>query len=486
MIPPRILLAGLSLLSPFSLAQKLHPTPHNTLVIISTSDIHGNLDKFPKLTTLVKQYRARFPHVLLVDSGDYFTGNPYVDDWEKRGEPITILMNKVGYDAMTIGNHDLDYGQEALRDHIKGMGTTKCVVTNVTPSPMLEKCFLPYASIPIKNTSISVGIIGLVDLQTTDIRKMTGIPWWKLPDEVDYKGITDRFRLHHNTINIILSHLGYEHDLKMMKYSPNTDIILGGHTHVTLPNGHIKTGTLLSHTGHRLSHVGVTKIIFTTNDTPTVLFKSTKAVPLDDSIPDDPEVKNLVQQFTGNPLFKQQVALAGENISHVTIGSLFCKAIQQAAGADIAIYNRGGVRVKTHLNKGPVTIKDIYEMEPFREEIVTCSMSKADIEQLILTKFMSPSETEGGVLEIYCSGFSYQIMDGISPSITSTLKSGKTYTVAMGDYLCNNFEFPQREQGKTTGKAVRDALISYLKQVQEIFNPPPSKLPIIRQTTFSL
>lgn len=71
MIPPRILLAGLACLCPFTLAQKLKSDPHKTLIIISTSDMHGNLEKFPKLATLVKQYRAKYPHVLLVDSGDY-------------------------------------------------------------------------------------------------------------------------------------------------------------------------------------------------------------------------------------------------------------------------------------------------------------------------------------------------------------------------------------------------------------------------------
>lgn len=437
------------------------------------------------LATLVKQYRAKYPHVLLVDSGDYFMGNPYVDDWEKRGEPLTVLMNKLKYDIVTIGNHDLDYGQEALRDHIKGMPGTKFVVTNVNPSPTLENCFSPYASIPIKGTPISIGFIGLVDLQTTDVRRMSGISW-KLPDEEDYKGITDRFRLHHNTINVILSHLGYDHDLKMMKYSPNIDVILGGHTHVMLPHGHLRTGTLLSYTGHRLSHAGVTEITFSTEKPASILSKSTKAVSLDERIPSDPEVEKIVQQFTGNPFFNQQVGVAGEDITHVTVGTFFCKAIQQASHSDIAIYNRGGVRARSHLCKGPIKIKDIYEMEPFREKVVTCSMSKADIEQLILSKFMSPSDDEGGILEVYCSGFSYQIMDGVTPSITSTLKNGVIYTVAMGDYLCNNFKFPQKGNGKPTGISVRSALIEYLKQIKELFNPPPPKLPIIKDTTFAL
>lgn len=386
MIPLRIVLASLACLCPFSLAQEPKSDPDKTLIIISTSDIHGNLDNFPRLATLVKQYRAKYPHVLLVDSGDYFIGNPYVDDCEKRGEPLTILMNKLGYDVVTIGNHDLDYGQEALRDHIKGMPSTKFVITNASLSPTLENCFSPY----------------------------------------------------------------------------------------------------LSHTGHSLSHVGVTEIIFSTEHPVSILSKSTRAVSLNEEIPNDPEVKEIVRRFSGNPLFNQQVGVAGEEITHVTIGTLFCKAIQQASHSDIAIYNRGGVRSKNHLNKGPVTIRDIYELEPFREKIVTCSMSKADIEQQILSKFMSPTDDEGGILEVYCSGFSYQIMDGVTPSITSTLKNGVIYTVAMGDYLCSNFIFPQRGNGKPTGIDVRKALIDYLKQIKKLLNPPPSKLPIIRDTTFAL
>lgn len=95
MIPLRIVLASLACLCPFSLAQEPKSDPDKTLIIISTSDIHGNLDNFPRLATLVKQYRAKYPHVLLVDSGDYFIGNPYVDDCEKRGEPLTVTRHDI-------------------------------------------------------------------------------------------------------------------------------------------------------------------------------------------------------------------------------------------------------------------------------------------------------------------------------------------------------------------------------------------------------
>lgn len=56
----------------------------------------------------------------------------------------------------------------------------------------------------------------------------------------------------------------------------------------------------------------------------------------------------------------------------------------------------------------------------------------------------------------------------------------------MGDYLCNNFNFPQQGEGTAAGKSVRQALISYLTQLKELVNPPLTQLPIIRKTTFSL
>lgn len=485
MMPYRLLLAGLLFLSPFSLAQKNEPNPQQTLIIISTADIHGNISQFPKLATLVKSYRNKYPHVLLVDSGDYFMGSPYVDDWKTPGEPLTILMNKLGYNVATIGNHDLDYGQEALRKHIKGTPGITYILTNASPSPTLENCFSPYYSMPLKNSSVSVGFIGLVDFQTTDVLKMDGLAW-ELPDQKAYKEVTDSFRLNNNTINIVLSHLGYDHDGEMMKYSPNINVIFGGHSHVTLPHGQFKHNTLLSHTGARLHCAGVTTIVFSEGKQPSILSQSTEAIPLNDTIPNDPEFEKLVRQFTNNPFFCKQITTAMEDIPHSSMGYYLCQAIKTAVNADIALYNRGGVRAKTQFPKGAITIKDIYEMEPFRDTIVTCRMSKADVEQLILTKFMTLCEDEGGILDVYCAGFTYQITEGPTPSITSSLKPGMFYTVAMGDYLCNNFEFPQKGEGKATGQSVRNALIDFLSRTKELFNPPPTKPQIIRQTTYSL
>ena len=71
-------------------------TDEKEIVIISTNDIHGQIQQFPKLATFVNRVKAKHPNVILVDAGDRFTGNPYVDYAEERGLPIITLMNELG------------------------------------------------------------------------------------------------------------------------------------------------------------------------------------------------------------------------------------------------------------------------------------------------------------------------------------------------------------------------------------------------------
>ena len=69
------------------------------VVIISTNDMHAQLARFPLLATLIQQKKAEGGEVIVVDAGDRFSGNPYVDHALERGEPMIRLMNEVGYDV---------------------------------------------------------------------------------------------------------------------------------------------------------------------------------------------------------------------------------------------------------------------------------------------------------------------------------------------------------------------------------------------------
>ena len=88
------------------------------VVIVSTNDMHAQLARFPLLATLIQQKKTEGGEVIVVDAGDRFSGNPYVDHALERGEPMILLMNKVGYDVVTMGNHDFDYGQKILKKRL--------------------------------------------------------------------------------------------------------------------------------------------------------------------------------------------------------------------------------------------------------------------------------------------------------------------------------------------------------------------------------
>ncbi|MBR5135939.1 MAG: metallophosphoesterase, partial [Rikenellaceae bacterium] len=93
------------------------PKPTRRVVILSTNDIHGAIQQFPRLATAIAECRDTV-EVILVDAGDRWTGNAYVDKAEQKCLPVIELMNRVGYDVATLGNHEFDYGQELLRERI--------------------------------------------------------------------------------------------------------------------------------------------------------------------------------------------------------------------------------------------------------------------------------------------------------------------------------------------------------------------------------
>ena len=84
--------------------------------IVSTNDMHANIDYFPQLAALVDSLRSVHPDLLLFGAGDNRSGNPVNDRYEEVSKPMYELMNAVGFDLSTFGNHEWDAGVLALRD----------------------------------------------------------------------------------------------------------------------------------------------------------------------------------------------------------------------------------------------------------------------------------------------------------------------------------------------------------------------------------
>lgn len=129
-----------------------------TVVLLSTNDIHARIERFPQLAAAVEACRDTARIVFLVDAGDRWTGNAYVDMAEGR-RPILELMNRLGYDAATVGNHEFDPGQGVLGDMLRfAEFPVVCanLLSDTTAVPQPEPCVV------VKKHGVKVGFVGVV------------------------------------------------------------------------------------------------------------------------------------------------------------------------------------------------------------------------------------------------------------------------------------------------------------------------------------
>ncbi|MFT7230055.1 MAG: 5'-nucleotidase [Bacteroidia bacterium] len=216
------------------------------LVILHTNDWHSHIEPFAadhkrypglggaaKRASLIKDIRAQYKHVLLLDSGDIFQGTPYYNYY--GGELEFKLMSEMGYDYATLGNHDFDGGLDGL---VKQMPHASfkflCANYDFSNTP-LAGMVQPYA---IKKMGpYQIGLFGIgIELAGLVPDKLYG--GIKYQDPITNANKTAQL-LKDKGCNIIicLSHLGYEYkgnkvsDKVLAKSSNNIDLILGGHTH---------------------------------------------------------------------------------------------------------------------------------------------------------------------------------------------------------------------------------------------------------------
>ncbi|MCD6353960.1 MAG: metallophosphoesterase [Prolixibacteraceae bacterium] len=91
--------------------------PQKEFSVFFVNDVHGQLQNFAKIKQIVESEQQK-TNVIVACSGNIFSGNPAVDNYQDKGFPMIDVMNRVGFDVMAIGNHDFDYGPEVLKKRI--------------------------------------------------------------------------------------------------------------------------------------------------------------------------------------------------------------------------------------------------------------------------------------------------------------------------------------------------------------------------------
>jgi len=438
-------------------------------VILAVNDMHASIDNFPKFEYIIDSLRTLYPDMLIVAAGDNQTGNPVNDQYPVKGLPMIELMNAIGFNLSATGNHEFDSHPDGF-SILTHKADFDFICSNVTAADSLNIKISPYKIITLPN-GLRLAFISLLNLN------QNGIPDTH-PDNTDGFTFRPPFEVAREymylrkecDIFIALTHLGFEEDVKLAEELPaGLDLIIGGHSHTRVDREQVHNGILITQAENKLKYA--TLIRMTLRDDGT-LQRSMNLINIRDSKKENYYVRAMVDKYNDNPVLNEVVATSTDDFSsYEELGYLMADAQRDAAGADIALVNPGGVRID-RLAKGPVTKKNIYQLDPFGNELVLTSLTGNEIESLMIAAY--PIDDREAIIT---SGLRTIVHPGTNGTLASVelltmdgrpLDMEKTYLVAMNSYMTQVYHYNHSDPGKSLYITTADATISYLKKLQTI------------------
>ena len=346
--------------------------------ILAVNDMHAQIEVFPQLAALADSLRTIDPSLLIFSAGDNRTGNPINDKYILPAYPMVALMNQVGFNGSTLGNHEFDV--HSLKRLI-GLSNFRYICANAFPSDSSGIKLVPTQVFDVEG--LKVGVIGCIQLSPAGIPSthpdnLEGISF-KPAEEIipQYESLSKEC-----DVTILLSHLGYPDDIKMAEKFPWLDLIIGGHTHTQLKGDEVKNGVLITQNRNKLHRV--TYITLTVEDG-KVVDKKAEYIDVRKFPKTVKVVEEMIRFYNDNPTLCRVLAVADTPFeTREELGCLMCDAFMAETGSEIAIENPGGVRIDA-LPQGDITVRNVLEMDPFDNHAVILELTGDEIAHMMLT-----------------------------------------------------------------------------------------------------
>ena len=383
-------------------------------VILHTNDVHGAIQDYAKVAALKADYEARGAIVYLVDAGDFSQGSVYVS-LNKGADAITML-NAVGYDFVTLGNHEFDYGAQQLADNLKKANF------RILCSDVLDADGDPAAdeavTSEVEGSGLKIGFFGLATPETktkANPALIKGLTF--LSGEALYKCAQDEIdwlKQENADVIICLAHLGVDKESQpntsydLYKNTKGIDFIIDGHSHTVMTKG--PNGEPIQSTGTALANVGVIII-----DNATKKIESNELIALKDYTGSDAAVAAAAKAIMdpidaayGEVFAKSAVDLngakaPGNRTEETNMGDLITDAMMwaiktKAPSVDmtnaVAITNGGGIRAA--IKKGDITKKDINTVLPFGNTLAVVYVKGSELLEALEASTYCTPEAVGG------------------------------------------------------------------------------------------
>jgi 5'-nucleotidase / UDP-sugar diphosphatase len=463
-----------------------------TLTVLHTNDLHAHVEPTPirgkayggyaRHATIIKQTKAKEKNVLVLNAGDVFQGTLYFNVYD--GLADLALLNSIGYQAQTLGNHEFDKGIPALIEYAT-RANFPLLACNIDfkSHDELKPWIKPYTILEVDKQK--VGIIGLITDTTPSITT--------LGDELGFldhisstqKAVDDLTAQGVNKI-ILMSHIGYEDDKILAAKVKGVDAIIGGHSHTPLGTpaleGWRPSGgpfpTLVKDLEGNITPIfqawewgkvmGKFKLKF---DRKGKLEKVEEAVPMvvGPEIAEDPAIASMVDAFRKplEALMNTQVAMSEVALTDRTkVGYLVADSYLDATaklGADLALMNPGGVRA--NLEAGKVSYAAANAICPFRNTLTVADLTGAELVKVL---------SEGGGGLIPSANVRYQVAGGGAREVKLNgvlIDPAKTYRVTVNNFMAgggDNLVSLKTAKKLDTGLIDIDAFIEFLKKASPI------------------
>ena len=412
-------------------------------VILHTNDVHGAIAGYAYITALKADYEAKGAEVILVDAGDYSQGTSYVS--VTKGLDAIEMMNAAGYDVVTLGNHEFDYGYTQLKDNMtKAKFKVLCAdVFNADGTPIFDANYT-YTT----KSGVKVGFFGMETPETqtkANPTKIKGLTF--ATNDAFTKAAADQVEaLKDADVVICLAHLGVDGESKPYRSTDlyaavkGIDFIIDGHSHTVMTKG--ENGEPIQSTGTAFANIGVIVI-----DDATKKIESNSLFEIKEDTAKDATVAAAAQKIIdridkeyGAVFAKSEVVLNGAKApngnrdSETNNGDLITdarvwKILQDkeslTVDADhvVAVTNGGGIRKA--INPGDVTKKNINEVLPFGNTVVTIYITGAELLEAREASTYCTPDAIGGFPQV--SGINYTISTAVAYDANAETYPASTY-----------------------------------------------------------
>jgi parallel beta-helix repeat protein len=369
-----------------SVSATAQASPENTIkiVILHTNDIHGYLDNqgvnggMAYLASVVDNERAQNPgRVLLLDAGDIVDGDPIGDLF--YGRSVIEVMNAMGYDVMTIGDHDLakyggnyNYGVISIENDyvmdLKEIAKFPMLAANVRINNLdNSKQFAPYVIKEIDN--VKIGIIGIVSPYVC-----LAVPPENMQVSDPENAVRQCINEIENQVDIIiaLTHLGlYPYlgpvgDNNLASDVENIDIIIGGHSHTVMENSLTVGKTEIVQAGCHGDYVGRIELDINAENHENYTFQYNLIPVTHPSLVENQVIAEMLDNYNSiiSPIVDVKIGYTENALSKPKLGKEMAESYRESTGADVAIGISGNIR-EDHIPAGPITIRQFYKVFPW-------------------------------------------------------------------------------------------------------------------------